>query len=221
MFPNCELMFSWSLYPSPICCWHDMHGIWQYTGIKRNLGKGGATKSDLFSEKVQMAFDPPAPPLIFGKLHCKLFSEDVRNNQHQHLPLGLRCILPLVYCHHLWITLSEWCLGQPKQLIFYLDRLILRTMHFFRWIVQIGDITLVWNIWRIPVLHHHHQIVMWHLMLVWNIWSSSLEYEIKVEDVTSDSRDGQADLSVRCGRDWQELDRGHSLHSSLTIFEGT
>ena len=56
-------------------------------------------------------------------------------------------------------------------------------------------------------------------MLVWNIWSSSLEYEIKVEDVTSDSRDGQADLSVRCGRDWQELDRGHSLHSSLTIFE--
>ena len=91
-------------------------------------------------------------------------------------------------------------------------------MHFFRWIVQIGDITLVWNIWRITVLHHNHQIVMWHLMLVWNIWSSSLEFEIKVEDVTSDSRDGQADLSVRCGRNWQELDRGHSFYSSLTIF---
>ena len=116
------------------------------------------------------------------------------------------------YCHYLC-----W-LGQTNQLIFYPARPILRTMHIFRWIVQIGDITLVWNIWRITVLHHNHQIVMWHLMLVWNIWSSSLEFEIKVEDVTSDSRDGQADLSVRCGRNWQELDRGHSFYSSLTIF---
>ena len=207
-------------FPDLLLTWHAWHlTVHRY---KKKLREGWRYQIGFIFGKSPNGLRPPRPPsLIFGKLHCKLFSEDVRNNQHQHLPLGLRCILPLVYCHHLWITLSEWCLGQPKQLIFYLDRLILRTMHFFRWIVQIGDITLVWNIWRIPVLHHHHQIVMWHLMLVWNIWSSSLEYEIKVEDVTSDSRDGQADLSVRCGRDWQELDRGHSLHSSLTIFEGT
>ena len=39
------------------------------------LGKGGATKSDEFSEKFQTAFDPP---LIFGKLYCNFFSENVR-----------------------------------------------------------------------------------------------------------------------------------------------
>ena len=32
---------------------------------------GQATKTDEFSEKFQMAFDNPPPPLIFGKFYCK------------------------------------------------------------------------------------------------------------------------------------------------------
>ena len=35
-----------------------------------NLGTGHVSKSDEFSEQFQTAFDPP---LIFGKLHCKVF----------------------------------------------------------------------------------------------------------------------------------------------------
>ena len=39
------------------------------------VGKGKYTKSDEFLEKFQTAFDHP--PLIFGKLYCKLFMTDV------------------------------------------------------------------------------------------------------------------------------------------------
>ena len=39
------------------------------------LGKGPGTKSDEFSGKFQMAFDPP-PPLIFRKLYCNIFKMD-------------------------------------------------------------------------------------------------------------------------------------------------
>ena len=34
------------------------------------LGTNGNTKTDVFSEKFQMPFDPP-PPLVFGKLYCR------------------------------------------------------------------------------------------------------------------------------------------------------
>ena len=40
------------------------------------LGRDPATKLDDFLEKFQTAFDPP-PPLIFGKLYCKLFIMDM------------------------------------------------------------------------------------------------------------------------------------------------
>ena len=36
------------------------------------LGKGGATKSNEFSEKIQTAFEPPH----FGKLECNFFIMD-------------------------------------------------------------------------------------------------------------------------------------------------
>ena len=34
------------------------------------LGKGLATKSDEFLDKLQMVFDPPQPPSFLGKLYC-------------------------------------------------------------------------------------------------------------------------------------------------------
>ena len=40
-----------------------------------SLGKLSPSKTDEFSEKFQTAYDPPPPPLIFGKLCCKFFSE--------------------------------------------------------------------------------------------------------------------------------------------------
>ena len=46
--------------------------IWSDYPLKvQLLGKGGATKSDEFSEKFQTAFDSPS--LIFGKLYCNFF----------------------------------------------------------------------------------------------------------------------------------------------------
>ena len=127
-------------FPDLLLTWHAWHlTVHRY---KKKLREGWRYQIRfIFGKSPNGLRPPPPPPLIFGKLHCKLFSEDVRNNQHQHLPLGLRCILPLVYCHHLWITLSEWWLGQTNQLIFYPARPILRTMHFFRWIVQTGDVS--------------------------------------------------------------------------------
>ena len=47
-------------------------GILLATLIEQRLGTLTPSKTDEFSEKFQTAFDSP-PPLIFGKLCCKIF----------------------------------------------------------------------------------------------------------------------------------------------------
>ena len=60
-----------------------MQILWKYSertqsasGVNNDYGTGEATKTDEFSEKFQMAFDPTPPH--FQKIRLQLFSENAR-----------------------------------------------------------------------------------------------------------------------------------------------